>query len=240
MALLLLVLAFFFYVPWRVLTAAVSRFPHDFRNNIKNFCSAPDRLAFTGIILAVAIIQFIMRQALLFANLLLAERLPQPEWLQKILLTENEAYPQLFFCALLSGVMMSAGFLFSAWSAKEKTVVSGFLTGVLGFLICVQLLFLPINYGILISSKTIPRVVCIGDKDSGTEGREAWLAWEGNEGATFLVRNGQSPKQSRSLVTIPRKDVKRIEITGYDNIVRKLFLVERKKGDEEGKGSPEK
>lgn len=239
-AMLLLILVVIFYVPWRVLTIAVAQLPDAFRHKIGTFLSASNNLALTGIIISVAIIQLIMRQALLFVNLLLAKNLPDPEWLQYLLLTENEGHRQLFFCALLAGVMISAGFLLSALSKKEKTSSSDVLTGVLGVLISVQLLFIPINYGTIISSKTMPSVRVISGSQNVAEEREAWLIWEGREGITFLVRNGQQLEISRSLVTIPRNDVKRIEITGYDNIMRKLFLMRKIQGDEGSQRSAEK
>ena len=82
-----------------------------------------------------------------------------------------------------------------------------------------QVLLLPINYGILIADKTMPRVATLGDKSLG-DGEEAWLVWEGKDGVTFLVgsRGGK-----RALVTIPRAEVKRMEILGFDRILPALF-----------------
>ena len=237
---ILLVLAVLLYIPWRVLTAAMIKLPDRVRGRIIDWWSAPNRLALTGIIISVVLIQFVMRQPLLFINLLLAQELPEPDWLQFILLSENEAHRVLFFCALLAGIMITAVFFFSAWNKEGRTATSGFLTGLLGFLICVQFLFLPINYGILISGKTIPRVSGIGGKGPVAQDREAWLAWEGKEGVTFLVRNRQAQKNERSLVTVLRKDVGHIEITGYDPILRQLFSSEKTRVDKEGERSTKK
>ena len=99
-----------------------------------------------------------------------------------------------------------------------------FLTVLLAFLVGVQLLLLPVNYGIIIADKTIPRVANVGENDTSGEDNDAWLVWEGKEGVTFLVRKGNSEAPSRSLITLPRKDVRKIEITGYDPILRTLFV----------------
>ena len=71
--------------------------------------------------------------------------------------------------------------------------------------------------------KTLPKV-----RDLGTEtlrlGQEAWLAWEGEQGFTYLVRDTPGNGAKRSLVTLLRKDITRIEIVSYDPILREVFM----------------
>jgi hypothetical protein len=93
----------------------------------------------------------------------------------------------------------------------------------LAFLVAVQCLLLPVNYGILIADKTIPRVATLGGLEAIGVGREAWLVWEGKEGMTYLVRGKGGGKEVRKLVTLLRSDVKKTEMTAYDPILRVLF-----------------
>ena len=89
----------------------------------------------------------------------------------------------------------------------------------LAFLVLVQILLLPVNYGILIMDKSFARVASVANEPLA-DGDAAWLVWEGKEGVTFLVRRGN---QRRVLLTVPRADVKRMEIVGFDPIVPTLF-----------------
>jgi len=50
------------------------------------------------------------------------------------------------------------------------------------FLAAVQMLLLPINFGVLIVDQSLPRVAALGAGRSAR--REAWLVWEGKDGAT--------------------------------------------------------
>lgn len=90
----------------------------------------------------------------------------------------------------------------------------------LALLAGVQVLLLPINYGVLIVDKSLARVAALGEKPL-EPGDEAWLVWEGKEGTTFLVRNQE--RKRRALVTLPRELVKRTEIIGFDRILPMLF-----------------
>jgi hypothetical protein len=98
--------------------------------------------------------------------------------------------------------------------------VSPFLKNLLLFLAAVQLLLLPVNFGVLIVDKALPRVTAIG-KTPLASGEEAWLVWEGRDGVSYLVRS-QTPTR-RALVTVPRAEAERTEIVGFDRIFPALF-----------------
>ena len=92
-------------------------------------------------------------------------------------------------------------------------------------LVAVQILLLPINYGVLIMDKVMPRVGSLGATPL-TAGEQAWLVWEGRDGSTFLVQGRQqqgSVPTQRRLVTLARADVKRLEILDFDSIMPTLF-----------------
>jgi len=75
----------------------------------------------------------------------------------------------------------------------------------------VELLLLPVNYGVIVSTKQLQRVRSFVPA-------EAWLVWEGKDRTTFLVAEGE-----RRLVVVPNDQVKTLEITGVDNIFQRLF-----------------
>ena len=68
-------------------------------------------------------------------------------------------------------------------------------------------------------------------------GQDAWLVWEGNAGMTYLVRGTPQDAARRSLVTLNRDDVKRVEILGYDRILAKISLVAHESASIDRRGS---
>jgi len=180
---------------------------------------SPNRLALVGIAFALFMIQFVMRQCFLLSNLLLSERLPgEPKWLVK-LLVDDRMMP-LFFAGMVAACGLTLFILLTLY--RQRQAVSWFSRALLTFLVAVQILLLPVNYGVLVADKSLPRVSMVG-KEKLAEGSAAWLVWEGKEGTTFLVRDHSN---RRSLVTLRRSDIERTEIVGFDRIIPTLFDVE--------------
>lgn len=225
--LLALTLIAIFWLPYRLLPkglrAKVKQVPNGVWKRLGPSWSNPNRVALAGIILSVILIQFVMRQCFLLSNLLLAPYVSGPCWLIGLLLDEGGGLQALYFSGLVAGAALAAVCFFSARRQANQTGLSQFLTVVLGCLIVIQFLFLPINYGILISDKTLPRVTDLGGQAELKSGQDAWLVWEGTAGVTYLVRTKDLATEQRSLITHPKKDVKRTEIVAYDSILRILF-----------------
>jgi hypothetical protein len=74
----------------------------------------PNYFLLVAIIISVAFIQFIERQPLPLTGLLLRDHLPQPQWLQTILLDETGASGSLYFSSLL---LVTAGCILLWWQA---------------------------------------------------------------------------------------------------------------------------
>jgi hypothetical protein len=177
----------------------------------------PVVLSWSGVVAAVIAIQFVMRQCFFVNNLLLAGSLPGvPGWLLRLLF--NDQLMPLYFGSLVVLCGVSLAILYLIRNA-EPGGLTGLGRALLAFLAIVQILLLPVNYGILIMDKSLPRVASVAN-ESLADGDAAWLVWEGKEGVTFLVRRGN---QRRVLLTVPRADVKRTEIVGFDPIVPTLF-----------------
>ena len=47
--------------------------------------------------------------------------------------------------------------------------------------------------------------------------------WEGEQGVTFLTRD---TTHRRALITVPKAKIERMEIIGFDPILRRLFVNE--------------
>ncbi len=216
--LLILALAILIYFPYRLLPEGIRARLRisvvSLLEKVWAWCSVSNRLVLTGIFFAVLMIQLVMRQCFFFSNLLLAEHLPEPAWLSSLFL-DRSGLVEIYFIGLVAATAVTAGIFLVVRSREVKSSFSHFLSGLLVFLACVQILLLPVNYGIFIADKDVPVV----SQDFG-EGQEAWLVWEGKEGVTFLVR---SVKDGKRLVTLLRNDVKEIKILRYDSIFDVLF-----------------
>lgn len=181
--------------------------------------ATPNTLSLVGVICSVLMIQFLMRQCFYLINLTLD---PDPSlpgtWLglETLVLSDDSGLLSLYFSGLVGGTALTGLLLFSARFRGTRGRKSNFLLTVLTFLVIVQFLMLPVNYGILIVDKRMPRVADLGGQEILKEGEEAWLIWEGSEGVTYLVK-GQNPStNNRALITLPHKEVKRMAIVGYD------------------------
>jgi hypothetical protein len=126
----------------------------------------------------------------------------------------------LYFSLLVAGCAVPLAILWALRGTEASGGPTALARGLLAFLAAVQVLLLPINYGVLILDKALPRVAALGEKPLA-DGEEAWLVWEGKDGVTFLVRN--QARTRRTLVTLPRGDAKRTEILGFDRILPTLF-----------------
>jgi hypothetical protein len=199
--------------------AAFKFLPESACARVEAWIMQPTGLTIFGLVFAVIAIQFVMRQCFVFSDLLLAPSLPaEPSWLVRLLL--DDRLMPLYFSLLTALCAITLAILLVLRRTEPKGAPMRFAWALLAFLAAVQILLLPINYGVLIADKTLARVAGLGDKPLA-EGDEAWLVWEGKDGVTFLVRSRDRAR--RALVTLPRAEVKRTEIVGFDRILPKLF-----------------
>ncbi|HEV2133489.1 MAG TPA: hypothetical protein VGR47_04445 [Terracidiphilus sp.] len=213
---IVLVLILIGYLPFRAV-------PTSLRSRVKEaimkWAEDPFRLALAGIVFAVLFIQFVLRMCFVFVNnALLAKSLPDL-WITRVLLS-GEGRLALYFSGLVTGTLITGGMLFFVQRREEAHTGPGrALVWLLGFLFAVEVLFLPVNYGVLISSQSLPRVAEISAETAPSDGSMSWLLWDSKDAMTYLVRDSAD---QRMLVTVPAKDA-RIRIMGYDNILCVLF-----------------
>jgi hypothetical protein len=225
---LVLLLVAPFYLLFQVLPASVqtrlSRFLGAQWTRILSWWLLPHRLALTGILFSLLLIQLVMRQCFLLSNALLAENLlADPSWLRELLLAQTDGPMALYFSVLLAGAAITLGIFYVLKKRPNTTPSALFLTSLLGFLLFVQLLLIPVNYGILVVDKSMPRVTGLEAPGTLPANEQAWLVWEGSESKTFLLRKPQAGKYTKSLITLPHEAVKNLEITGYNRIFGVLF-----------------
>ena len=213
--LLALIVLGILYVPFRLLPASV-RIGASARWTQTR--AHPIRLTLAGVIVSVLMIQLVMRQCFAYSNLLLAPSLPpEPAWLAGLM--RNDGLMSLFYSALVAGAAIPAAIVFGLHGSPDERRSFWLLRALLIFLVAVQVLLLPVNYGILIVDKSLARVSSIG-AEPVKEGLQAWLVWEGKDGVTYFIRKSEG--HTRSLLTVPRVDAKKTEIIGYDRIVPTL------------------
>jgi hypothetical protein len=211
-----LVLIVIGYLPYRAI-------PSEFRIRVKDWIvkrsADPIRMAVVGIVFAVLFIQFVLRMCFAFVNnILLAKGLPEI-WITGVLMS-GDGRRALYFSGLVAGVLITGAILLYVLRLEfPASGLSRALVWLLGFLFAVEILFLPVNYGVLISSQSLPRVAEITADEPPSNGSTTWLLWEGKDALTYLVRE---PGDQRMLVTVPAKDA-RIRIVAYDNIICVLF-----------------
>ena len=166
--------------------------------------------AVAGVAFAVLFVQLVERKCFqMMKGLLVRQQLEGDDWVKAILLDGSAKYESLFFAILIMGVAFSGWLLLQARLNPTRRPVA---EGLLIFLLAVEILLLPVNYGIIVSTRELPRV-------SQFAPAEAWLVWEGKDKTTFLLL-----EKERKLVSIPNAEVKKLEITGMDQIFRRLFL----------------
>lgn len=178
-----------------------------------------------GIVLATGLIQFVMRQCFVFSNLLVRKTLPGPSWLQELLLTNNDAIRSLYFSALLAAVIACSGLLAAALArgAANGPWQSG-LRALLAVLVAIALLLLPVNHGILIAGKTVPKVLVHDSKyESLEQCADTWMIWNGERLAVLSCRQDRAAESSWSLLMLERSIDQAMSIVGFDPILRLRF-----------------
>lgn len=216
------------YLLYRILPSSIRKKVGGFFcrqwQSVRTWWLLSNRLVLLGIVFALLMIQLVMRQCFLLNNLLLAKDLPhEPAWLSHLLIAQTDGPMALYFSGTIGGVLVSTGILYALRVNSNQTNGTGILKSLLGFLLCVQVLLIPVNYGILVLDKAMPRVTGLDAPGTLKPNQQAWLVWEGNEGKTFLLRQQQAGIYKKSLITLPKKEVQRVEISGYDHIFKFLF-----------------
>jgi hypothetical protein len=165
--------------------------------------------ALIGLVFSVLFIELLGRKCFAYMNSLLVQRqLAGDQWVKNVLCDTSPTAETFFFAALVAGVGLSGWLLVQCQSQKIRRPM---LESLLSFFFGVALLLLPVNYGIVVATRTLAKVTNFAPA-------EAWLVWEGADKTTFLVVD-----KDRKLVAVPNGELKTLEITGVDEIFQRLF-----------------
>lgn len=229
--LIFLLLAAVFLLPYRILPRAI-RDKIDFTfKKVVNWLNQSNRLLWIGILFSVFTIQFVMRDCFELTNLFLASSLPANSFLNlsEWLLYDDQTKISLFFVGLVTGCGLSLLILINSYTKVRENDLFIWFRFLLTLLVVVQLLLLPINYGCLVEDKLMPRVASLDGVSPLPNKTHAWLVWEGKEGMTYLIYKRIGNEAKKSLITLPRKEIKKLELTSYDNVLPILFPEQSKK-----------
>ena len=165
--------------------------------------------ALIGVIFSVLFIELLERKCFAYMNSLLVQgELAGDPWVKQVLCDSSPTAESFFFATLVAGVGLSGWLVLQCQTQKIRRPM---LESLSAFFFGVALLLLPVNYGIVVATRTLQKVTNFAPAD-------AWLVWEGAEKTTFLVGD-----KDRKLVSVPNGEVKNIEITGVDEIFQRLF-----------------
>ena len=203
------------YLPYRLL-------PLSLRTRIGAWLTALTQRAvgvpLLGTLAALGLIEIVMRKCLIFGHLLFADKLPRYDWLDNLLLADDAA-KTLFFTGLVAGVLLTG----LIWRRSIQLIdaarpLTRVLTATLTFLWAVEILLLPVNYGVLIASPQLPRV----DNSSlpaRPPGERLWLVWDAKEARVYFTLGADG---RRTMLSVPGNDA-RIEVTAFDPIFCIVF-----------------
>jgi hypothetical protein len=138
------------------------------------------------------------------------------------LLREDGGRIALYFTGLIAACAVPVAVLIAVQGPGLTRSIAA-ARHLLVVLFALQVLLLPVNYGYLVLDNTLPRVATLDGTTPLPAGSSAWLVWEGKDSMTFLVRAQQAGQKTRSLVTLARAEVKRVEILAYERIFPTLF-----------------
>ena len=209
---------------------------------VRTWLRKPWMVALLGILAAEVSIQFLMRQCLALNGALLNPSVASGRWVGTLLKGETDVWEVFYFSAIVACTIVVGGLLLTALRLRKDLATEALLHGdevkntgtsilisLLAVLFAIQVLLLPVNHGVLIVDKVFPRVKDLGGAEKLSENQLAWLVWEGTDGVTYLVEDRGRWDEStqkwlrvRSMVTLPRKDVRRTEVIANDTIGKLL------------------
>jgi hypothetical protein len=120
---------------------------------------------------AVVMIQVVMRQCLMFSDLLFARDFPREPASLATLLLDGRFMP-LYFSAIVAACAVPIAIVVALRNILAEGAAA-FARDLLAFLAAVQVRLLPINYGMPIVDKTLLRVGAFGAKKPLSPGDEA-------------------------------------------------------------------
>jgi hypothetical protein len=198
---------------------------------ILGFAQAPgaNGIYLAALVWSVLIIQFIMVECTNYSNILVTRAAPGRK-LDFLLLDRSGSYQVIFYVAVLASIIPGL-LLVRTGQRRGSASVWQPLKMLTFFIIGVQFLLLPVNYGYFIDSRDTPSVILTGEKYFVGPETRTWLI---DEGPTFLTTFRVTPrpvtpeagkkddkkvkKVNGSITAIRRDKIESIEVLCYADI----------------------
>lgn len=172
---------------------------------------APPRgLVVVGVAWAVVAVQFVMHHVIHFQNLLLDPVPCDPPWLRSVMLDGSGWLAAFYFVSLLA-LLAPTAFTFlrlpkTGWRPAR---------GLLGLLLFVQVLLLPVHFGIVGAAAPLARLAELPGEPASSR---VWQAFATDESAVFLIER-PGPPTERRLVTLKTEGLERLEVVGREAVL---------------------
>lgn len=167
-------------------------------------------LLVVGVAWAVLAVQFVMRHVIHFQNLLLDPVPCDPPWLRAVMLDDSGRLAPFYFVALLA-LLAPTAFAFlrlpkTGWVAAR---------GLLGLLLFVQVLLLPVHFGIVGAAAPLARLAEVPGEPTTSR---VWQAFATDDSAVFLIER-PGPPAERRLVSLKTEGLERLEVAGREAVL---------------------
>ncbi len=167
----------------------------------------PGRLGLFGVVWAVAAVQLVMRRVFYLEDLLL-EPLPcDPFWFERLARDETGVAEPLLLAGL---VLLTLPTLLCLARAGRRRAWAAPLAA----LALVQLLLLPVHFGVLAAGGAVDRLAALPGEEPASK---VWRIFATGAESTFLVERPGSPAVRR-LVIVPAKKLERLEVTRRERL----------------------
>ncbi|MDX1999958.1 MAG: hypothetical protein SF066_19755 [Thermoanaerobaculia bacterium] len=172
---------------------------------------APPRwLVVGGVAWAVLAVQFVMHHVIHFQNLLLDPVPCDPPWLRSVMLDGSGRLAPFYFVGLLALLAPTAFAFFrlpkTGWMAAR---------GLLGLLLFVQVLLLPVHFGIVGAAAPLARIAEVPGEPATSR---VWQAFATDDSAVFLIER-PGPPTERRLVALKSEGLERLEVVGREAVL---------------------
>lgn len=167
----------------------------------------PRWLVVGGVAWAVVAVQFVMHHVIHFQNLLLDPVPCDPPWLRSVMLDGSGRLAPFYFVALLA-LLTPTAFAFlrlpkNGWGPAR---------GLLGLLLFIQVLLLPVHFGIVGAAAPLARLAALPGEPATSR---VWQAFATDDSAVFLIER-PGPPPERRLVALKSEELERLEVVGRE------------------------
>lgn len=201
---------------------ALSRIPairRSFENLASHVLTTPRTLALLAGLWGVATVQLMLRKVLHYHDLLFRDLPCQPWWLRRQALAEGSdvLHVDAFFALLMLLPIPTLWAARRLWNTPGWRVIAVKLAA----LALVQILLIPIHFGVLVRGGDVPRIAAVEGDQHAAPGDRTWVIFRTAETKHFLVRPGDGGSD-RILEVQGSEGSSQIEVLAFDRLYQVL------------------